>query len=98
MARCSVSTLTGWSLTRNSKCWLPLGLPVSRFGNISFLPSIDRILSCKGDTKEWTTKKWSKNGTKDGTYRTKKHVLPDVRDGRDIYEDPGASVVIYPSM
>ena len=54
--------LTGWSLTRNSKRWLPLGLPVSRFGNTSFLPSIDRILSWKGDTKEWTTKKWSKNG------------------------------------
>ena len=29
--------------------------------------------------------------TKDGTYRLKKHVLPDVRDGRDIYDDAGAS-------
>ena len=28
--------------------------------------------------------------TKEGTYRIKKHVLPDVRDGRDVYEDAGA--------
>ena len=27
----------------------------------------------------------------DGTYRFKKHVLPDVRDGQDIYDDAGAS-------
>ena len=29
--------------------------------------------------------------TKDGTYRLKKHVLPDVRDGQDIYDDADAS-------
>ena len=29
--------------------------------------------------------------TKDGTYRIKKHVLSDVRDGLNIYEDAGAS-------
>ena len=29
--------------------------------------------------------------TKEGTYRIKKHVLPDVRDGRDVCEDAGAS-------
>ena len=28
--------------------------------------------------------------TKDGTYRLKKHVLPDVRDGQDIYDDADA--------
>ena len=27
-----------------------------------FLTSIDRILSCKGDTKDWITKKWRKKG------------------------------------
>ena len=56
----TVSILAGRSLTRNSKCWLPVDLLVSRHGNTSFLPSIDRILSWKGDTKERITKKWKK--------------------------------------
>ena len=29
--------------------------------------------------------------TKDGAYRLQKHVLPDVRDGQDIYDDADAS-------
>ena len=57
-----ILTSTGRSLTRSSRCWLPLGSTGRRFGNTYLLPSIDRILSWKGDTQERTMKKSNKNG------------------------------------
>ena len=62
-ARCNLNTSgitltsTGGSLTRNSRCWVSLGLPGRRFGNTFLLPSIDRILSWKGGTQERTMTK-----------------------------------------
>ena len=38
-------------------------------------------------SKALHARRWQTNGT----YRLKKHVLPDVRDGRDIHDDAGAS-------
>ena len=67
----TLSILAGRSLTRNSKCLLPLVLLVSSYGDTFFSPSIGRILSWKGDTKEWITKKWRQNGRqRRGTFRT----------------------------
>ena len=40
------------------------------------------------ESKALHARRWQ---TKEGTYRIKKHVLPDVRDGRDVSEDAGAS-------
>ena len=38
------------------------------------------------ESKALHARRWQ---TKDGTYRIKKHVLPDGRDGRDVSEDAG---------
>ena len=40
------------------------------------------------ESKALHARRWQ---TKEGTYRIKEHVLPDVRDGRDVSEDAAAS-------
>ena len=51
---------------------------------------IDKMAAQKeiDGSKALHARRWQ---TKDGTYRLKKHVLPDVRDGQDIHDDAGAS-------
>ena len=58
---------------------------------------IDNIAAQKAidESKALHARRWQ---TKEGTYRIKKHVLPDVRDGRDVFEDAGASPLTLSSI
>ena len=56
-------------------------LSVAYIDNIAAQKAID-------ESKALHARRWQ---TKEGTYRIKKHVLSDVCDGRDVFEDAGAS-------